>query len=113
MAIDAAVYFFLVHAGWLDPAWSKRVSFAVGALWAFIANKLFTFQSAGFVVREPLLFSLVYLAGWFLNSVTHDFVFSVTPSTPLAFLVATGLSTITNFLGQKWIVFRAQPKPRT
>jgi hypothetical protein len=27
----------------------------------------------------------------------------------LAFLTATGVSTCTNFAGQKWLVFRARP----
>lgn len=104
--IDAGAYYGLTAAGWLDPAWAKRVSFAAGAVWGFFANKFFTFEQRGFALREPFLFALVYLAGWFLNSVLHDLVLAATGWRALAFLVATGVSTCTNFAGQKWLVFR-------
>ena len=108
VAIDAAVYFLLIHTSVLDAAWSKRISFAVGALWAFIANKRFTFQRSGFSLHEPLLFSAVYVVGWLINSSAHDQVYRLRPSPWLAFLIATALSTVANFAGQKWIVFRSK-----
>lgn len=111
VAIDGAAYLLLNHgAGW-DPAWSKRLSFALGALWAFVANKWFTFQHPGLSLHEPLLFALVYAVGWTLNSLAHDLVYRFRPIDWLAFLVATGISTLTNFAGQKWIVFRHQRRP--
>lgn len=108
VAIDAASYFFLISIESLDAAWSKRISFALGAFWAFIANKRFTFQQAGFSVHEPLLFSVVYIVSWFLNSITHDQVYRLQSKAWLAFLAATSLSTVVNFVGQKYIVFRRQ-----
>lgn len=104
--IDGTTYYLFVEYGILDPSWGKRISFALGAVWAFIMNKYYTFEQKTFRKREPLLFTIVYLAGWFFNSVTHDVVLRFFEIKKLAFLVATGVSTCTNFIGQKWIVFR-------
>lgn len=111
VALDAGVYFGLISWGLLEPAWAKRVSFAAGAIWGFFANKFFTFEQRTFSLHEPLLFTLVYLIGWFLNSVIHDGVLHLVNLKWLAFLVATGFSTCTNFVGQKWLVFRATHPP--
>jgi putative flippase GtrA len=107
VAIDAGVYFVLISSS-LEPTWAKRLSFAAGALWGFFANKFFTFDKRSFALHEPVLFALVYTAGWFLNSLIHDGVMHVTGIKWLAFLGATGVSTCTNFAGQKWIVFRTK-----
>lgn len=106
VAIDASAYYGLTAIGWMDAAWSKRVSFTLGALWGFFANKFFTFEQREFTLHEPVLFTLVYVAGWFLNSLLHDVVLALTDWRALAFLIATGTSTCTNFIGQKWLVFR-------
>jgi putative flippase GtrA len=113
VAIDAGAYYGLTAIGWLDAAWAKRVSFGLGALWGFFANKFFTFEHRTFTLHEPVLFTLVYIAGWFLNSLLHDIVLALTNWRALAFLVATSTSTCTNFIGQKWIVFRATHRPTT
>ena len=107
VAIDAGVYFGLISWGLLEPTWAKRVSFSAGAIWGFFANKFFTFEQRAFTLHEPLLFILVYLVGWFLNSIIHDGVLYLLHAKWMAFLIATGVSTCTNFAGQKWLVFRA------
>ncbi len=108
VVIDGAVYAALTSRGTVPPEAAKRVSFATGALWAFVANKYFTFGQRQFMLREPLLFALVYFTGWFLNAAVHDAVLRMTGTRTTAFLVATSISTCTNFIGQKWIVFRAR-----
>jgi putative flippase GtrA len=107
VAIDGATYYTLVRFGSLDPVASKRISFATGAAWAFFANKFFTFQTRGFALQQPVFFTLVYLVGWLLNSVVHDLVLRACHQPVVAFLAATSISTMTNFAGQKWLVFRA------
>jgi putative flippase GtrA len=111
--IDAGAYYVLVALRWLEPAGAKRVSFAMGAVWGFFANKFFTFGQRTFALHEPVLFTFVYLAGWILNSLLHDAVLAFTGWRTLAFLVATGTSTCTNFAGQKWIVFRTRSRTST
>lgn len=106
VAIDGFSYWLFMQLGWMEASWSKRASFALGSIWAFFMNKYFTFGQKALRMSEPFLFTFVYLAGWFLNSVAHDLVLHWFGVKPFAFLVATGLSTCTNFIGQKWIVFR-------
>jgi putative flippase GtrA len=106
--IDGLIYLFIVHMGWLEHSGAKRVSFAVGALWAFVMNKFYTFEQKEMVASEPIIFTLVYLVGWGLNSCSHDWILSLTNLPLLAFLIATGFSTCSNFVGQKWIVFRSR-----
>ena len=104
--IDGTTYYLFTTYGIFDPSWAKRVSFALGSIWAFVMDKYYTFEQKTFRKREPILFTVVYVAGWFFNSVTHDLVLQFVDIKKLAFLVATGVSTCTNFIGQKWIVFR-------
>ena len=108
VAIDATTYTLLIYFEILSPSWSKRVSFGLGAVWAFIMNKYYTFEQEEFRTSEPFLFIGVYIAGWFFNSITHDVVLARFNAKPVAFLIATGVSTCSNFVGQKWIVFRAK-----
>ena len=106
VALDAASYWALMHFGQMSPVWAKRVSFGIGSVWAFFANKYFTFAVRELRASEPFLFAIVYVAGWFLNSVTHDLVLRLAENKTLAFLAATGVSTCSNFIGQKFFVFR-------
>lgn len=111
VAIDAAGYFLLVRFDVLSPPWAKRASFAAGAVWAFAMNKFFTFRQKELRAFEPFAFAIVYLAGWFLNSITHDIVLRLTNLKPASFLAATAVSTCTNYLGQKYAVFKQRPRP--
>lgn len=106
VALDAASYWALMHFGQMSPVWAKRASFGIGSVWAFFANKYFTFAARELRASEPFLFAIVYVAGWFLNSVTHDLVLGWFGLKWLAFLAATGVSTCSNFIGQKFLVFR-------
>ncbi len=112
VALDAASYWALIQFGQMNPVWAKRVSFGIGSVWAFFANKYFTFGVRELRVSEPFLFAIVYVAGWFLNSVTHDLTLGWFGLKWLAFLAATGVSTCSNFIGQKFLVFRRK-KPDT
>ena len=64
-----------------------------------------------------LVFAAVYLTGWVCNSATHDLALGWTGMKTAAFLAATAVSTTTNFIGQKWLVFRgpgpASPPSKT
>ena len=104
--IDGLCYYFLVELTSMEPTWAKRWSFISGALWAFVMNKFFTFKSKEVKVSEPILFTVVYTLGFLFNSLSHDLVYSLSNSKSASFFVATGLSTLTNFCGQKFIVFR-------
>ena len=112
VALDIGAYALSTSAGWLEPGLAKRVSFAIGAAWAFFANKYFTFRQPTLRAGEPVLFALVYAIGWALNSVTHDLILGHWSAPWGAVGAATALSICVNYVGQRWIVFR-EPKPRT
>ena len=104
--LDGLFYMLLTKANYADPMWAKRISFGCGACWAFGMNKFYTFRKKEIKASEPLLFASVYLTGWALNSWSHDFILERTSLKFVAFLTATALSTINNYIGLKVIVFR-------
>lgn len=108
VVIDATFYFLFTKFEILDPSWAKRVSFLIGSSWAFFMNKIFTFRQSKFRVSQPITFGIVYMAGFLLNSILHDILLNMTSLATLSFLFATGVSTCTNFVGLKWIVFRSR-----
>lgn len=91
----------------LDSSLSKRISFVLGALFSFLLNKKITFKSKANGFREPITFSILYILSFFGNSIIHDAIEKMT-SNQIAFLLATIFSIIFNFLGQKFIVFKAK-----
>ena len=108
VVIDSLAYFILSGTTGLSASASKRISFTLGAIWAFFANKYFTFRQPVPRMQEPVIFVAVYIVGFLLNSFIHDYVFHVSSSKLFSFAVATMVSTIVNYIGQKWLVFRTR-----
>lgn len=106
VCIDFLIYTLLSEFTQIDISWSKRISYVCGGIWSFFANKLFTFRKYELNTREPFLFILVYAIGFFLNSVLHDLVLKIFSVKLLAFSLATFISVVWNYIGQKWVVFR-------
>jgi len=111
VAIDASVYYICSSLILIGPNISKRISFIIGGTWSFLANKFFTFNQKEARIKEPFVFVGVYLFGFFINGCVHDITLSMWNIKALSFLLATGVSTVTNFLGQKFIVFAEQRSP--
>lgn len=105
VSVDAVVYYLLTTTALASPGVAKRISFVIGSTWAFLANKFFTFRKKDKVIREPVAFAMVYLFGFIANGYVHDLTLEIWNVGPLSFILATGLSTVTNYLGQKFIVF--------
>lgn len=92
---------------------AKGLSFIGGTVFAYFANRFWTFNqqttSSGSIVR----FSLVYLIGLLANIALNHLSIAwlsniiVTPEYTLllAFLLATGVSATLNFIGMKFFVF--------
>jgi putative flippase GtrA len=104
--IDAVVYYIMVVYQITTPSIAKRISFIVGSIWVFVANKFFTFKQPKFKISEFPLFALLYTCTLLINSFIHDLVLDQFRYEGLAFIFATGTSTILNYIGQKWIVFK-------
>jgi putative flippase GtrA len=113
VAIDACVYSLLLGANLARP-FAKGASYLSGMLFGFFGNKYWTFSTRKVSASEPIAYGLVYALTFAQNITTNSLILSWTGSPAIAFLTATGLSTVLNFIGLKWIVFRstaAQPDP--
>lgn len=102
--IDAAVYAFFKQK--IDLSLAKVISYVSGAVAGFVINKLWTFGSKRFLVSEVLKYVFLYTFSAAINALMNRIVLYLTDNTVFAFLCATGMSTVINFLGQKFMVFR-------
>ena len=104
VATDAAIYALLSQ--FIDVSAAKAISYITGASVGFVINKLWTFDSKQFKIIEVIKYILLYAFSACANTTVNSFVLLILKSTIIAFLCATGTSTVINFLGQKFIVFR-------
>lgn len=106
--IDLICYSILILIGF-DTYVSKGISFSIGAIFSYIVNRSFTFQSAFYGLIQFSLFILLYLSTLFLNITSNEILLEFLGRTHVsfivAFLIATILSASLNFLGMKYIVF--------
>lgn len=101
--VDFSVYIFL-NSNHLSVWISKLVSYILGAIVGFIINKYWTFDSLKFKVSEIYRYIILYVFSAVINTVVNKSVLYFSGAI-LAFLIATGVSTIINYLGQKFYVF--------
>jgi putative flippase GtrA len=106
VSIDFLFYYLFIYFEILDPNNSKRISFIIGAIFAFYANRNYVFKVNEKKFSQYIMFSILYFISFVLNSVVHDYVFLISKFTIIAFLCATFVSTVTNFIGQKFIIFK-------
>lgn len=102
---DYLIYKILLSTGiQLDQA--KAISFICGATVGFVINKLWTFEVKAFSTTEILRYIALYVVTATLNILVNRGVLFLFNVQVLAFLCATGVSTVLNFIGQKFFVFR-------
>ena len=108
VAIDFIFYRLLLWLG-MEIDVAKACSFTIGALFAYAANKAWTFGQKRHGLA-PLSFALLYGCTLFVNTFTNGLIVRLLPHAAwvlaVAFVIATGLSATLNFFGMKWIVFR-------
>lgn len=110
VAIDLISYYGLITIG-LEFSLAKGISFILGALFGYFANRSFTFQSTKRGPKTFSLFALLYLVTFSANvgvnkimvHVLQDYQFSIF----VAFIAATGVSTILNLTGMRKVVFKS------
>ncbi len=105
VAVDYSTYYMLMYAG-LSISLSKAISYILGAAVGFVINKYWAFESKKFSVKEIIRYIFLYAFSAIANTLTNSLVLLVVSWKLLAFLCATGVSTIINFLGQKFFVFK-------
>ena len=107
--VDYLTYRLFLHQG-LNLTLAKSISYVLGAAVGFVINKLWTFESKGFSKAEIFRYILLYACSALANTAVNRVVLWILPVQVIAFLCATGVSTIMNFLGQKFFVFRKDDK---
>ncbi len=110
--VDCMFYYILSY--FLDISIAKAISFLIGTIAAFLMNKYYTFEQKKKSFLEAIKFLSLYLFSLGANVVVNKLSFIILPYVfdnfeirkLFAFLFATATSTIINFLGQKFWVFR-------
>ena len=105
VSMDLLVYYILLQSMSHSPA--KTLSFLAGTVVAYIINKYWTFEKHAKSYGEMVKFSILYLTTLMANVAVNKVSLVILPEWVFfAFLAATGTSTILNFLGQKFWVFK-------
>ena len=104
VVVDFCIYRLLLLFSWnMDIA--KMISFICGAGVGFIINKFWTFERKQFMIKEVLKYVALYTCTGVINAIVNRCTLSIINIQIIGFLVATGVSTVLNFLGQKYVVF--------
>ncbi|MGY1449117.1 GtrA family protein [Pseudomonas chlororaphis] len=108
--IDYLTYRGLVWTGWMNIDLAKAVGFLTGTLFAYFANKVWTFghkeHAPGSIWRFALLYAITLSANVLVNAGCLALLNTASIAVQIAFLIATGVSAALNFLGMKLFVFK-------
>ena len=109
---DAAVYLTMVSGG-LPRDVSKGIGYVAGMAIGFFLNKTWTFGSRRAARSEALAYVFLYAVTLGVNIGLNRLVLAMGMERMMpvvlaifAFLVATGTTTVLNFLAMRFIVFR-------
>lgn len=104
--IDFCVYMLLVNVfGW-NHSLSKGTSYVAGAIFAFIVNKYWTFESDVPINRAFFKFTVLYASTFSANVAIHALLMWLWSIDLIAFSIATFASIVLNYIGQKYWVFK-------
>lgn len=108
---------FLAYRGlvWMDLFGidvSKAIGFLTGSVFAYFINRSWTFRHKANLPGSALRFVVLYAAtlgtNVFVNSLILDRLIGTFLVMEVAFIIATGLSAILNFIGMKLFVFKSR-----
>jgi putative flippase GtrA len=113
--LDFLSYRCLLWTGWTGTGTAKAAGFITGTVFAYFANRTFTFghrtHAPGSAWRFALLYAVSLGANVGVNALALSVLAGMAMAVQGAFLVATGVSTVLNFLGMKWFVFHDRTSP--
>lgn len=114
VSIDFITYRGLMDFQVMTVNTAKATGFLVGTLFAYFANRFWTFGHKSHAPGSAWRFSVVYAstlgANVLINALTLQLLADMTIAFQLAFLLATGVSASLNFLGMKLFAFKPAPK---
>jgi putative flippase GtrA len=105
---DLAVYYAMLAGVTLSISSAKAISYLAGVAVGFVLNKLWTFESKRKTWSEPASYLSLYLATLAVNVFSNQLMLALVGSDHrlLSFFVATGVTTVLNFLGMRLLTFR-------
>lgn len=106
LAVSVDLLTYLLLKNYFSYNFSKGLSFFIGTMVAYVLNKFWTFEEKKYSNLQLLKFFLLYGLTLAVNVVINNFVLGLFYSVIFAFLCATGTSTVLNFVGQKFWVFK-------
>ncbi len=108
MAVGTDFVSYLILSNFLPIAVAKGSSFILGSIVAFFVNKRWTFEDSSNTGIAMVQFGILYCCTFFANvGVNHITLMWLPGMKLIAFLAATGTSTVLNFLGMKFLVFNS------
>ena len=119
-AVLTDMSFYYILSPFMSLSVAKGISFVSGTVTAYLMNKYYTFEQKEKNIKEVIKFVCLYTftlgANVAVNKLSFMFLpfmlnlVNITDNYQIiklfAFLAATGTSTILNFIGQKFWVFR-------
>ena len=108
---------FLIYSGliWIELAdinIAKAGGFIAGTIFAYLANRFWTFSHKQYESGSLWRFGIVYTFTLCVNVLANSFVLTLlidyNAAFQIAFLLATGSSATLNFLGMKFFVFSSK-----
>lgn len=107
LAVCTDCFFYYALINFFNHSLSKAVSYICGTVVAYLLNKYWTFQKEEKSAMEMFCFMILYAFSLGANVFVNRSVLMFSPpSVLLAFCAATATSTVLNFTGQKWWVFK-------
>lgn len=106
VATDLGVFVALQDGLGVAQAPAKGVSYVTGMALGFVLNKAWTFGSRRDAKAEAPSYLLLYAITLGVNVLAYGAVLDLSQHKPAAFLVATGLTTVLNYLGLRFMTFR-------
>jgi putative flippase GtrA len=111
VAVDFATYRSLLWLEGVGADLAKAIGFITGTVFAYFANRFWTFggrpHASGSAARFILLYALTLGANVWINSILLKQFSLHSYAIALAFVFATAISAALNFLGMKFFVFKS------
>jgi putative flippase GtrA len=118
VVIDFALYRGLIYLSLSNLNVAKGLGFIGGTIFAYFANRLWTFKEQSVRPGSVRRFILVYILGLSANILVNYICITILGSLItlvgaknmiyIAFLLATSISAALNFLGMKFFVFTSR-----
>ena len=102
--IHFILYFILIDILSVTNSDSKKMSYIMVLFFSFFMHKSFTFQIKKTRLKTPILFIIIYVISFFINTSYHDFL-DKSYNMFIPFFGSLLVTVIFNYFSLKYIVF--------